>query len=94
MNRTDILNQIQKNVERLSASDLPEYKYIPLHQKPSPSVLSLREVMLLLRKVIFPGFFGSEQEAQVDSIQYYTGYIWNKFMICSTNRYIMVCALK
>ena len=73
MNRTDILNQIQKNVERLSASDLPEYKYIPLHQKPSPSVVSLREVMLLLRKVIFPGFFGSEQEAQVDSIQYYTG---------------------
>ena len=73
MNRTDILNQIQKNVERLSASDLPEYKYIPLHQKPSPSVLSLREVMLLLRKVLFPGFFGSEQEAQVDSIQYYTG---------------------
>ena len=73
MNRTDIINQIQKNVERLSASDLPEYKYIPLHQKPSPSVLSLREVMLLLRKVIFPGFFGSEQEAQVDSIQYYTG---------------------
>ncbi len=73
MNRTDILNQIQKNVERLSASDLPEYKYIPLHQKPSPSARSLREVMLLLRKVIFPGFFGSEQEAQVDSIQYYTG---------------------
>lgn len=73
MNRTEILNQIQKNVERLSASGLPEYKYIPLHQKPSPSVLSLREIMLLLRKVIFPGFFGSEQEAQVDSIQYYTG---------------------
>ncbi|KKB50572.1 serine O-acetyltransferase [Parabacteroides gordonii] len=73
MNRTDILNQIQKNVERLSASCLPEYKYIPLHQKPSPSVHSLREIMRLLRKVIFPGFFGSEQEAQVDSIQYYTG---------------------
>lgn len=73
MNRTEILNQIQKNVERLSASGLPEYKYIPLHQKPSPSVLSLREIMLLLRKVIFPGFFGSEQEAQVNSIQYYTG---------------------
>ena len=73
MSRTDILNQIQKNVERLSASDLPEYKYIPLHQKPSPSVHSLREIMQLLQKVIFPGFFGSEQEAQFDSIQYYTG---------------------
>lgn len=57
----------------MSASCLPEYKYIPLHQKPSPSVHSLREIMRLLRKVIFPGFFGSEQEAQVDSIQYYTG---------------------
>lgn len=73
MSRTDILNQIQKNVERLSASDLPEYKYIPLHQKPSPSIHSLRQIMLLLRKIIFPGFFGSEQEAQKDSIQYYTG---------------------
>ncbi|MCD8270196.1 MAG: serine acetyltransferase [Parabacteroides sp.] len=73
MNRTEILNQIQKNVERLSASDLPEYKYIPLHQKPSPSVHSIREIMRLLRKVLFPGFFGSEQEAQFDSIQYYTG---------------------
>lgn len=29
--------------------------------------------MTLLRKVIFPGFFGTEQEAQTDSIQYYTG---------------------
>lgn len=57
----------------MSASDLPEYKYIPLHQKPSPSVHSLQEIMRLLRKVIFPGFFGSEQEAQFDSIQYYTG---------------------
>lgn len=73
MTRADILNQIQKNVERLSASDLPEYKYIPLHQKPSPSIHSLQEIMRLLRKVIFPGFFGSEQEAQFDSIQYYTG---------------------
>ena len=50
-----------------------EYKYIPLHQKPSPSVTALREIMTLLRKVIFPGFFGTEQEAQTDSIQYYTG---------------------
>lgn len=73
MNRANILEQIQKNVERLSAADLPEYKYIPLHQKPSPSIASLREIMRLLRTIIFPGFFGTEQEAQLDSIQYYTG---------------------
>ena len=29
--------------------------------------------MRLLRTVIFPGFFGTEQEAQLGSIQYYTG---------------------
>lgn len=73
MNRAEILEQIQKNVTILSASDLPEYTYIPLHQKPSPSIASLREVMRLLRTIIFPGFFGTEQEAQFSSIQYYTG---------------------
>lgn len=73
MNRTKILEQIQKNVERLSEVDLPEYQYIPLHQKPSPSVASLKEIMRLLRMIIFPGFFGTEQEAQISTIQYYTG---------------------
>ena len=73
MNRAEILARIQANVERLSAPDLPEYKYIPLHQKPSPSVETLAEVMRLLRTVLFPGFFGAEQEARLGSIQYYTG---------------------
>ena len=73
MDREQILEQIQKNVERLSASDLPEYEYIPLHQKRSPSVPAVKKIMSLLRKVIFPGFFGEEQEARLDSIQYYMG---------------------
>jgi len=73
MNRRNILEQIQKNVERLSSTELPEYKYIPLHQKTSPSVTAMRKVMNLVRMVIFPGFFGNEQEAQIDSMQYYTG---------------------
>ena len=72
MNRTKILEEIQKNVELLSTTGLAEYKYIPLHQKPSPSVTALREIMSLLRKVIFPGFFGnkgafSRTELQVDA---------------------------
>ena len=73
MNRATILEEIRRNVDLLSVTDQPEYQYIPLHQKPSPSVTALREIMTLLRKVIFPGFFGTEQEAQTDSIQYYTG---------------------
>ncbi len=73
MKRIAVLEHIQENVKKLSVPDSPEYKYIPLHQKPSPSVETLREIMRLLRLVIFPGFFGAEQEARVDSIQYYTG---------------------
>ena len=64
MNRATILEEIRRNVDLLSVTDQPEYQYIPLHQKPSPSVTALREIMTLLRKVIFPGFFGTEQEAQ------------------------------
>jgi len=73
MNRIDILKQIQENVGRLSAQEVPEYKYIPLHKKSSPSVASLKEIMRLLQMIIFPGFFGSKDEAQADSIQYYMG---------------------
>ncbi len=73
MKRADIFEHIQHNVEKLSATDLPEYQYIPVHQKPSPSVDSLKEIMQLLRLVIFPGFFGTTREAQPDSIKYYTG---------------------
>lgn len=92
MNRTAILEQIQKNVERLSAPDLPEYKYIPLHQKPSPSVATLHEIMRLLRTVIFPGFFGTEQEAQLGSIIRES--IWKRSMISCKSKYIMDFVLR
>ena len=62
MNRSDVLKEIQKNVVKLSAVHVPEYKYIPLHQKPTPSVDKIKKVMSLLRSIIFPGFFGEEQE--------------------------------
>ena len=64
MKRADILAHIQQNVERLSDTDGTAYPYIPLHQKPSPSVTALKEVMLLLRNVLFPGFFGEAGEAR------------------------------
>ena len=73
MKRADILAHIQQNVERLSDTDGTAYPYIPLHQKPSPSVTALKEVMLLLRNVLFPGFFGEAGEARRSSMSYYTG---------------------
>ena len=73
MNRTIILETIRKNVDLLSSTCLPDYQYIPLHQRTSPSVAELRKIMSLLQKVIFPGFFGTEEEAQNDSMAYYIG---------------------
>lgn len=73
MDRAKILEQIKKNVERLMVFDSDEYKYIPLHQKSSPSVAAVRKFMQLMQMVVFPGFFGSKQEAQLDSFQYYIG---------------------
>lgn len=73
MNRTEILNHIQRDVVSLMAKNQSCARYIPLHQKPSPSVAVLKQVMDLLRRIIFPGFFGAEREAQAGSIEYYTG---------------------
>jgi serine O-acetyltransferase len=73
MNREEALEHIKKSVERLTVFDSDDYKYIPLHQKPSPSATAVRKFMRLVQMVIFPGFFGSKQEAQFDSIQYYMG---------------------
>ena len=73
MNRTIILETIRKNVDLLSSTCLPDYQYIPLHQRTSPSVAELHKIMSLLQKVIFPGFFGTEEEAQNDSMAYYIG---------------------
>lgn len=73
MNRTEILNHIQRDVVSLMVENQSSARYIPLHQKPSPSVVALKQVMDLLRRIIFPGFFGTEMEAQAGSIEYYTG---------------------
>ncbi|MBQ4161816.1 MAG: serine acetyltransferase, partial [Parabacteroides sp.] len=70
MDRAHILDEIQKNATLLSSAN---FQYIPLHQVASPAVQVLREMMKQIRKVVFPGFFGTEQEANPDTIQYYTG---------------------
>lgn len=73
MKRTTILTHIQQNVERLADPDGLAYPYIPLHQKPTPSVEVLKEVMQLLRNILFPGFFGETAEARTDTMTYYMG---------------------
>ena len=73
MDRKNILEEIQRHVEILSSEHDTAFQYIPLHQRPSPSIQQIREIMLLMRSIVFPGFFGTMQEAQPQSINYYMG---------------------
>jgi serine O-acetyltransferase len=92
MNREKVLEQIKKNIERLTVFDSDEYKYIPLHQKPSPSATAVRRFMRLVQMVVFPGFFGSKQEAQFDSIQYYMGvYLEQIYGLLNEELYNSLC---
>ena len=70
MERSKILGEIAKNVDLLSDFDSRKYQYIPLHRKPSPSVSSVREIMNLLRAILFPGFFGDGHTKSSLSAQY------------------------
>ena len=73
MDKSAILKRIQANVAQLSAADDARYRYIPLHRRPTPSVERVREVMRLLRAVMFPGFFDEVKEHSLASLPYYIG---------------------
>jgi len=50
---------INQTVVELSAIDNDGFEYIPLHEKPLPSVEKLAEVVNIIRELIFPGYFGT-----------------------------------
>lgn len=70
MGRIAAIDRVRGNIEALTAD---AYPFIPRHPKPSPSVAEVQEVMRLLRRIVFPGFFGPPEEAGDASSDYYTG---------------------
>ncbi len=63
---------IQKNVEKLANVLSEEYRYIPVYNRQLPSVEKIKELMEIIREVIFPGFFGKSY-VRNQSLQYHTG---------------------
>jgi len=63
---------LQKNIALLTQNDIPEYGYIPLHNKALPSLVKLREMVELLRSIIFPGYFG-EAILSSDTLEFHLG---------------------
>ncbi|MDR1120980.1 MAG: serine acetyltransferase [Dysgonamonadaceae bacterium] len=60
-NRKMTNQEIEQNVTALSDTDNPHYRYIPLYDKALPSIKKIGEIMLIIRDVIFPGYFGNMQ---------------------------------
>jgi serine O-acetyltransferase len=70
--KTTIHDVIQKNISLLVSNDVNEYQYIPLHDKPLPSIQKLSQIVDLLRSVIFPGYYG-DTVTDTDILRFHMG---------------------
>lgn len=70
--QTPVVKILQKNISLLSRNDVVEYRYIPRHDKPLPSLPKLQEIVELLRAIVFPGYHG-EFIANSVTLEYHLG---------------------
>jgi len=63
---------INKTVQKLSDIHDPNYRNIPLYNKQLPSVQILKEIVDIIREIIFPGYFGNPLVTE-NSVQYNIG---------------------
>jgi len=85
MNKNLIISEILENsISKLSESDSCQTAYLPSHGKPMPSSDSLREIVNLLREILFPGYFGTSN-LKPENVRYYLGVNVDKvFQLLST----------
>jgi len=69
MNLQELIN---KSVRELTNGYNLNYRYIPMYDKLLPSVQTLKEIMDVIREIIFPGYFGSPSVTE-SSVQYHVG---------------------
>ena len=63
---------LNSTVKKLSTADIDNYEYIPQNESPLPSVAKLKEIIDLIRVLVFPGYFGSSVLRQA-TIPFSTG---------------------
>ncbi|MDR0558648.1 MAG: serine acetyltransferase [Prevotellaceae bacterium] len=78
----DIKNTLEKNIAALT-SDRKEYEYIPRHARSMPDTVRIRDIMNLVKSIVFPGFFG-ETEINDDTHEYHLG-------VCMEKLYKLLC---
>jgi len=70
--KIETVEVLQKNIELLTKNNLREYEYIPQHYKALPALLTLHEIVELLRAIIFPGYFG-EVVVNSNTLEFHLG---------------------
>ncbi|MFT3751886.1 MAG: serine acetyltransferase [Paludibacter sp.] len=59
-------------MSQLTSDSISEYEYIPLHDKPLPSLEKLSQIVDLFRVIIFPGYYG-ESAGDKDTLKFHMG---------------------
>ena len=67
-----VVKVLQKNITQLLKNNVVEYRYIPQHDKPLPSLPKLQEIVELLRAIVFPGYYG-DFIANSHTLEYHLG---------------------
>ncbi|MCL1938805.1 MAG: serine acetyltransferase [Candidatus Azobacteroides sp.] len=68
----DLQKCISHVVQQLTNIHCSDYRYIPFYNRQLPSVQTLKEVVDIIRKIIFPGYFGNPLVTE-NSVLYHTG---------------------
>lgn len=68
----EAIEVLQKNVIQLTQNSHFEYKYIPQHDNPLPSMIKLQKIVELFRVIVFPGYFGNAV-IRANSLEYHLG---------------------
>ncbi|MDR1983225.1 MAG: serine acetyltransferase [Prevotellaceae bacterium] len=58
------MDTIKKTASLLMSDNVKEYDFIPKATKSLPNVDMIKEIVLLLKSILFPGFFGDEKNIE------------------------------
>jgi serine O-acetyltransferase len=82
---------LEKTVTNLLYNEADEYKYIPKPKHLLPSVNRIKEIVNLLKSILFPGFFG-DAEINDDTREYYIKlYIDKLYPLLNEQIYTSIC---
>ncbi|MDR2423660.1 MAG: serine acetyltransferase [Prevotellaceae bacterium] len=72
---------LKKNIAILQKQESDEYQYIPKPARMMPSVENIREIIEIIKSIVFPGFFG-ETEICDGAQEYHLGMNMEKLYKC------------